>query len=554
MSPDIEIIKRFSDVSLDEEALLKDRRRPIVLLKKKSNRLPFEIASNNKYLGFMLPYTPLHYLLFYQPLTLNSKLLTPHFSVLVMTSGNLSEEPIVIDNEEAISKLSFADAFLVHDRDIFMRVDDSVIKAGGFIRRARGYAPEPIRLTDDGPDVMGCGADIKNTFTVTRGDYAVVSQHIGDMENIETLRFFEESLNNLKQVYRANPVGVAYDLHPNYLSTQWALKQESDKESQISNFKSQIFYFGIQHHYAHIASVMAEHGIKNKVIGVAFDGTGYGTDGNIWGSEFLVCDINGFERAAHFKYIPLPGGSGAVKECWRTAIAYIAKSIEDRQEAIGDRQEVTEKIFECLDEIGFVERYGRDKIENILKILDNRQFSPLSSGAGRLFDAVSAIAGICDKNTFEGEAAIALESAIEASSVERQALENNIYPFEILYDSIPNSRLSTLNSIMVVDFSKMILRITEDVKRDADKGMIAVRFHNTIVNAITELVSRISAICGIKIVALSGGVFQNNYLLEGVLSRLSYLGFDVYTNEKIPCNDAGISLGQAYIARERLKK
>ncbi len=543
MSPDIETIKRFSDVSPDDEALLNDMRRPIALLKKKGDRLPDEIAPNNKYFGFMLPYAPLHYLLFHYPIAHSLSPIASHFSVLVMTSGNLSEEPIVIDNEEAISKLSFADAFLVHDRDIFMRVDDSVIKARGFIRRARGYVPEPIRLTDDGPDVLGCGADIKNTFTVTRGDYAVVSQHIGDMENIETLRFFEESLNNLKQVYRANPVAVAYDLHPNYLSTQWALKQESDKESQISNFKSQILYLGIQHHYAHIASVMAEHGIKQKVIGVAFDGTGYGTDGNIWGSEFLVCDLNGFERAAHFKYIPLPGGSGAVKECWRTAIAYIADC--------GLRKP---DLWNCLDDIGFVERYGRDKIENILKILDNRQFSPLSSGAGRLFDAVSAIAGICDKNTFEGEAAIALESAIEASSVERQALENNIYPFEILYDSIPNSRLSTLNSIMVVDFSKMILRIIEDVKRDEDKGMIAVRFHNTIVNAITELVSRISAICGIKTVALSGGVFQNNYLLEGVLGRLSYLGFDVYTNEKVPCNDAGISLGQAYIARERLKK
>ncbi|MBI5212731.1 MAG: carbamoyltransferase HypF [Nitrospirae bacterium] len=556
MAPDVETVKKFCDVSPTEESLLKDMRRPIVLLKKKGDRLTDEIAPSNKYLGFMLPYAPLHYLLFHHPLTENIIPPSPplvkggvggfaHFSALVMTSGNLSEEPIVIDNEEAISKLSFVDAFLLHNRDIFMRVDDSVIKARGFIRRARGYVPEPIRLTDDGPDVLGCGADIKNTFTVTRGDYAVISQHIGDMENIETLRFFEESLNNLKQVYRANPVAVAYDLHPNYLSTRWALNHGS---------RFAVHGYGIQHHYAHIASVMAEHGIKEKVIGVAFDGTGYGTDGNIWGSEFLVCDINGFVRAAHFKYVPLPGSARAVRECWRTAISYLADAVSSNPPippfSKGGQRGIAKLILDYLDFIGFVEKYGRDKIENIMKILGKRQFSPLSSGAGRLFDAVSAIAGICDKNTFEGEAAITLENMISSnpplppfSKGGREGIFKEMYTFEIL-EGEP----------MIVDFSKMILHLIEDVKRDEDKGMIAVRFHNTIVNAITEAVKRISAICGIKTVALSGGVFQNNYLLEGVLSRLSYLGFDVYTNEKVPCNDAGISLGQAYIARERLKK
>ncbi|OGW19652.1 MAG: carbamoyltransferase HypF [Nitrospirae bacterium GWC2_46_6] len=515
MSYDVETVKKFCDVSPTEESLLKDMRRPIVLLKKIGERLTDEIAPRNKYLGFMLPYAPLHYLLFHYPIANSQSPMASHFSALVMTSGNLSEEPIVIDNEEAISRLSFADAFLLHNRDIFMRVDDSVIKDRSFIRRARGYVPEPIRLSDDGPDVLGCGADIKNTFTVTRGNYAVVSQHIGDMENIETLRFFEESLNNLKQVYRANPVAVAYDLHPNYLSTQWAL-----------NLKSQIVHFGIQHHYAHIASVMAEHGIKEKVIGVAFDGTGYGTDGNIWGSEFLVCDFNGFGRAAHFKYIPLPGSARAVKECWRTAVSYIAAcGLQDAD------------LWNCIDNIGFIEKYGRDKIENIMKILGNRQFSPLSSGAGRLFDAVSALCGICDKNTFEGEAAIALENEIRNSKLQ------DAYPFEI-----------SEGGPFVVDFSRMILCLIEDVSRDEDRGLIAVRFHNTVINAITEVVSRISAMHGIKTVALSGGVFQNEYLLEGVFERLLSLGFNVYTNEKVPCNDAGISLGQAHIARERLKK
>ncbi|MFZ6007715.1 MAG: carbamoyltransferase HypF [Nitrospirota bacterium] len=544
MSPDTEAVRQFCEVSDEEEKLLADRRRPIVLLKKrvkgqrlKVKELPDEIAPNNKYLGFMLPYTPLHYLLFHYPIAHCLSPITFHFSALVMTSGNLSEEPIVISNDEAVSKLSdIADAFLLHNRDIFMRVDDSVIKPRQFIRRARGYVPEPIQLNDDGPDVFGCGADIKNTFTITRGSYAIVSQHIGDMENLETLIFFEETLNNLKQVYRANPVAIAYDLHPNYLSTQWVLGQKAEVEK-----------IGIQHHYAHIASVMAEKGLKDKVIGVALDGTGYGTDKNLWGGEFLICDLKGFERAAHFKYIPLPGGDRAIKECWRTAISYIAKAVSSQQSAV-------RSVWDWLDFIGFLEKYGKDKIENILKLLGNKQFSPLSSGAGRLFDAVSAIAGICDENTFEGEAAIALENIIQNSKFEiRNSNLQEAYPFEISDMNAHSPIHPSTHSPIIVDFSKMILQIIEDVKLKEDKGLIAAKFHNTMINVITEAVNRISKKYGIKNVALSGGVFQNEYLLEGTVSQLSALGFNVHTNEKVPCNDAGISLGQAYIVRERIK-
>jgi hydrogenase maturation protein HypF len=548
MSPDTEAVRQFCEVSDEEEKLLTDRRRPIVLLKKRGNRqeaigkrLPEEIAPNNKYLGFMLPYTPLHYLLFHYPIAHSLLPITSHFSALVMTSGNLSEEPIVISNDEAASKLSYiADAFLLHNRDIFMRVDDSVIKPRQFIRRARGYVPEPIQLNDDGPDVFGCGADIKNTFTITRGSYAIVSQHIGDMENLETLIFFEETLNNLKQVYRANPVAIAYDLHPNYLSTQWVLGQKAEVEK-----------IGIQHHYAHIASVMAEKGLKDKVIGVALDGTGYGTDKNLWGGEFLICDLKGFERAAHFKYIPLPGGDRAIKECWRTAISYIAESVSSQQSAVSSNSKL---IWDCLDFIGFLEKYGKDKIENILKLLGNRQFSPLSSGVGRLFDAVSAIAGICDENTFEGEAAIALESIIQNSKFEiRNSNLQEAYHFEFLDMNAHSPIHPSTHSPIIVDFSKMILQIIEDVKLKEDKGLIAAKFHNTMINVITEAVNRISKKYGIKNVALSGGVFQNEYLLKGSVTQLAALGFNVHTNEKVPCNDAGISLGQAYIVRERIK-
>jgi hydrogenase maturation protein HypF len=460
-----------------------------------------------------------------------------------MTSGNISEEPLVINNEEAISKLSeIADAFLIHNRDIFMRVDDTVVRvirmkketeirrhgdtekmhitespshqatesfSFSFIRRSRGYAPDPILLNEDGPEVLGCGSDIKNTFTLTKGSFAIPSQHIGDMENYETLKFFEESLKNMKDVYRVKPEALAYDLHPGYIATQWALKQEGIKK------------FGIQHHYAHIASVMAEKGIKGKVIGVSFDGTGYGADGNIWGGEFLIADIREFKRAGHFKYIPLPGGETSVKEPWRIAVSYI------RDLAGADAPSY-------LKSIGFIDKYG-EKIKDILKIIDKKQFSPLSSGAGRLFDAVSAILGVCDKNTFEGEAAIALESLTIPDLVDD-------YPVDI------KSR-----ETIEIDFSQTILKILEDFVHGVDKGIIASTFHNTVAAVIFRVVQKLSSLYMIEDVALSGGVFQNIYLLERTITRLKSIGMEVHINEKVPTNDAGVSLGQAYIIRERIK-
>jgi len=524
MAPDTEIIKNYCDISEKEKELLTSNKSPIVLLRKKnSSTLPEAISPNNQYLGFMLPYTPLHYLLFYYPIhPFTHSPIHHNFDALVMTSGNLAEEPLVTDNNEALSKLSdIADAFLIHNRDIFMRADDSVIRPGLggrgwrslFIRRSRGYAPEPISLDDEGPEVLGCGADIKNTFTLTKGNYAVPSQHIGDMENYETLRFFEESLSNLKKIYRVNPVAVGYDLHPNYLSTKWALAQS----------QSQIQYIGIQHHYAHVASVMAENGLKRKVIGVAFDGTGYGTDGNLWGSEFLIAAIDDFKRAGHFKYIPLPGGETAIREPWRIALSYI-------------RCFAGTEVMDFLKSAGFVEKYGEEKIKSILGIIDNRDFSPLSSGAGRLFDAVSAILGICDKNTFEGEAAMALES-YTTDDIDED------YPANIgLKDKIE------------IDFCLTLFRLIQDMTKGIGKDVIATKFHNTIVTVIAGVVQRLGMIYKLHDVVLSGGVFQNMYLLKNTIDRLKSIGMNVYTNEKAPANDAGISLGQAYIVRERIKR
>jgi hydrogenase maturation protein HypF len=331
------------------------------------------------------------------------------------------------------------------------------------------------------------------------------------MENYETLQFFEESLKNLKDVYRVKPVALAYDLHPMYLSTQWALRQEGIQK------------FGIQHHHAHVASVMAEKGLKKKVIGVSFDGTGYGTDGNLWGGEFLIADIEGFKRAGHFKYIPLPGGEVAVKEPWRIAISFI-------KEVAGD------KTIPYLKNIGFIDRYGDKRIQDILKIIDNRQFSPLSSGAGRLFDAVSALMGVCNKNTFEGEAAIALEA------ITRPGILDD-YPVDI-----------KLRDPVEIDFSQTVLKIIEDLTKGENKGTISSKFHNTLVTVIVKVVKRLSDLHLFKDVVLCGGVFQNMYLLERAMDSLTSIGMKIHIHDKVPTNDAGISLGQAYIIRERIKK
>ncbi len=576
MGPDMDSIGTYCAIAEGEKNILRNNRRPILLLRKTEVSLPDDVSPHNQYIGCMLPYTPLHYLLFYHPLD-TTRVESPHFRALVMTSGNLSEEPIVRDNDEAVQKLSvIVDGFLFHNRDIFMRVDDSVIRAQSaeckvqsvkssgrrtpnaelsFIRRSRGYAPDPIPLHDEGPEVLGCGADLKNTFTLTKGKFAVMSQHIGDMENYETLKFYEECLANLKAVYRAEPAAIAHDLHPGYLSTRWALEcgvrnaecgikstesriRQDDPSPPLSlplkgrsrggdafvSPHSAIKLYGIQHHYAHIGSVMAEHGLTGKVIGVAFDGTGYGTDGNLWGGEFIVADIDGFDRAGQLKYIPLPGGEAAIKEPWRTAVSYLV-------DAEGER------VGSVLEEIGFTKKYGKSSLDNMISIAGSREISPLSAGAGRLFDAVSAILGLCDRNTFEGEAAMALESLTREDVSDQYIVE-----------------MKQEKGYTVADYSPAIHGIVRDMGRKVPMDEIATRFHNTVAETIRSMVRRIRERTSVTDVALSGGTFQNCYLLNRVSALLSRDGMSVFTNRKVPCNDACISLGQAYLVRERLKK
>lgn len=514
MAPNIDMVMKYCYCSDEERSLLISKRRPIVLLRKREEMsLPEMIAPNNNHLGFMLPYTPLHYLLFYYPCDGSN---IPHFDALVMTSGNLSEEPIIKDNDEAIEKMGgIVDAFLLHNRDIFMRVDDSVVRIDKrekvqFIRRSRGFVPEPIELSDDGPDVLGCGANLKNTFTITKGRFAIPGQHIGDMENYETLIFFEESLRNIKQIYRAEPIAIAYDLHPDYLSTRWAHRQA---EKGLKTY-------GIQHHYAHIASVMAEKNMKDRIIGVALDGSGYGLDGCLWGGEFLIADINGFERILHFKYLPLPGGERAIKEPWRMTVSLIIDSVEDRKEGL-----------HYLRMIGLSDRFG-DNLTRVVDLIDKREFSPLSSSAGRLFDAVSAMLGLCYINTFEAEAAIALESLVTEGI-------DDFYEFEIRDD---------------IDLSLCVRGILNDIEDNLERTTIATKFHNTVSEIILHAVKRLSNQSGIRDVVLSGGVFQNRSLLQRTISRLVSSEYNVHVNERVPCNDGGISLGQAYILRERIRR
>ena len=553
MAASVEVLRGFCEVSRDEQALLESPKRPIVLLKKKHpdavlDALSAGVAPNNRYVGCMLPYTPLHSLLFAEGDKDRQKTKESTVSVLVMTSGNLSEEPIVHRNNEAIEKLSgIVDAFLFHNRDIFMRVDDSVVRvwsaghsdrapvgerevrygfdAGSqvpktscstsFLRRARGYAPEAIALLDPGPEVLGCGADLKNTFTLTKGSFAIPSQHIGDMENYETLKFFEETLANLKQVYRVEPEAIVHDLHPGYLSTRWALEEGAKKKLPI---------FAIQHHYAHIGSVMAEHGMNDTVIGVAFDGTGYGTDGNLWGGEFLLAGVKGFERVGQCKYMPLPGGEAAIREPWRTAVSYVV-------EAEGTR------AADRLAAMGFTKKHGSRAIEQVMTLARSTDLSPRSSGAGRLFDAVSAMLGICDRNTFEGEAAMALES---------MTIEGVADEYPVVF--------TTENEYTVLDFADAVKALIADLLHNESRSVIATRFHNTVASGIRMMVQTLSKRTGIIDVALSGGTFQNLYLFKRTAGLLTSDGMRVRANVQMPPNDACISLGQAYIIRERLKR
>lgn len=499
MALDAERIKKFAVVEPGEEDLLSSFRRPIVLLRKKDpNPVSREISPGNKYFGTMLPYTPLHYLL-----------MRHDFTALVMTSGNRSEEPISIDNEDAFNRLSdIADYFLIHNRDIYLRSDDSIVKktsgATRFIRRSRGYVPAPVFLKRKIRPVLACGAELKNTVCIAKDDRAFLSQHIGDLENLSSIEFFELTIRHMKRILDVNPEIVACDLHPDYLSTKYALSMKNMEVIRV------------QHHHAHIAGCMAENMIDGPVIGLSFDGTGYGEDGRIWGGEIMIAEKGNYSRVAHISYVPMPGSAAAIREPWRMAISYL-------YDAFGE---------DMLDlDVPVLKKTGNDKIRVIADMISKKINSPETSSLGRLFDGVSAILGIRNRVCFEGQAAMELEM-MSGEHIDEK------YDYEWINEG----------GIYKIPTAPIVRDIVSDVQKKVGFSVIGGKFHNTLISLFAELCEKIKKETGVGKAALSGGVFQNSMLLSGMIRALEEKEFEVYTHKLVPANDGGISFGQAVIA------
>jgi hydrogenase maturation protein HypF len=510
----LEEAKKHCYVSPEDAKLLTSPQSPIVLMKWRVNSsVSREVAPNLQFLGVMLPYTPLHHIL-----------LRDTGRPLVMTSGNLSEEPIARDNDEALRRLSgIADYFLIHNRDIYSRYDDSVamVERGTsqIVRRARSYAPYPIRLPFGTKQALGCGVEEKNTFCLTKDNYAFLSQHIGDMENMETLEHFDSTISLYKRLFHIEPEIVAHDLHPDYLATKYA------RELGESGMK----LVPVQHHHAHIASCLADNGLETPVIGVAFDGTGMGADGNIWGGEFLVADYRSFRRLGHLEYLPLPGGAAAIKRPYRTAIGYILTLLgEDALNAVI----ASEAKQSQLD---FAGQAGEVEIDVIKRQVERKINSPLTSSVGRLFDAISALLGIRGEIDYEGQAAVELEMA--AYEEDYPHVQGG-YPYRIVENE----------GIRIVRLGGLLSAVIEGLRQGISRGRISLKFHNTVARIINDMCHLIADETGITQVALSGGVFQNRLLLRKTVKLLESSGFQVFTHRQVPCNDGGISLGQAVIA------
>jgi hydrogenase maturation protein HypF len=494
MAADVAAARELAEVDDPAERLLTSPRRPIVLLPCRPGAPVAEaVAPGNRQLGVMLPYTPLHHLL-----------LRAVGGPIVLTSGNVSDEPIAYQDADAFGRLSgIADGFLAHDRAIHIRTDDSVsrpfLNKETVLRRSRGYAPEPVRVrVRFRRPVLAVGAELKNTFCLAQDDQVIVSQHIGDLENAETLRSFTEGIEHVGRLFGIEPAVVAHDRHPEYLSTKYALEREG------------VDLIGVQHHHAHIASCLADNGEAGPVIGVAFDGTGYGLDGTIWGGEFLIAGLAGFERAGHLAPVPLPGGAAAIRQPWRMAAAYLGPGGPDANLDVARRHE--------------------GQWAAVLSMARSGVNSPLTSSAGRLFDAVSALLGVRDTINYEGQAAVELEQLADpAEKVSYRAEVSGDAPFQVAG-------------------ADLVHAAAQDLARGVERPVIAARFHHGVAQLIEDGCRVARDQTGLGTVALSGGVFQNLLLLTEAAGRLEAAGFRVLTHAQVPCNDGGISLGQAVIA------
>jgi len=503
MFPDLESIKEVCEVFPFEERLLKSPESPIVLLKRKEEGnqilVHSSIAPGNPTLGVMLPYTPLHHLLL-------KELQIP----IIATSGNLSEEPMCITEEEAFQRLkNIADYFLIHNRPIVRHVDDSIVRVMMdreiVMRRARGYAPLPVELNceTENETYLAVGGHLKNTVALSSGKNVFVSQHIGDLSTQEAFSAFQNVVNDFKNLYEAKDILAVADLHPDYLSTKFAK----------NNFENISF---VQHHQAHVASCYAENKLEGTALGVSWDGTGYGLDGTIWGGEFFRFDDSSFMHFAQFRKFPLPGGDLAIKEPGRSAVGLLF-------EIFG------EKLFE--EKIEFINIFSEQEKKILLQMLKNKINSPLTSSVGRLFDAVAFLTGIKRTTSYEGEAAMMLEFAAAPAI-------SDYYPFDLLP-----------GEVLIIDWQKMIETILDEMKNNVSPKIISAKFHNTLVESICSVAEKSHE----EKIVLSGGVFQNAYLLEHTVHRLRTSGFNPYWHQRIPTNDGGISLGQVAIAMNQKK-
>ncbi|WP_456113440.1 carbamoyltransferase HypF [Streptomyces niger] len=503
MVPDPAAAERLCEVHEAERGLLGSVRRPIVLMPRRTDaELAASVAPGRRDLGLVLPYTPLHHLLCAQ-------MARPY----VLTSGNLSDEPIAHRDDEAFHRLAgVADAFLTHDRPIHTRADDSVVRvvAGSPlpVRRARGHAPEPLPLPSPAPrPVLACGAELKSTFCLVRGRRAVVSPHLGDLEHPDTLLSFTEGIAHHRRLFGIDPTLIAHDLHPEYLSTKYAHDLADATGAEL---------VGVQHHHAHIASCLVDNAVCGPVIGVAFDGLGYGSDGTLWGGEFLIADLGGFRRAGHFTPVPLPGGAAAVREPWRMAVAYL-DACGDERDRRGDGLAVR--------------RRNSDRWEQVRAVARTGVHAPLTSSVGRLFDAVAALLGLRDAVSYEGQAAVDLEQCADPAVSEA-------YVARVLDDGR-------------VHGADLVREVVADLRAGSAHEVVAARFHNGVARVVLDVCRSLRETTGLALVALSGGVFQNAFLLDRTATALRRHGFRVLTHRRVPPNDGGISLGQAAVAAAR---
>ena len=518
MIASLDEIRQHCQVRAEEETLLTSPQCPIVLLSwRDDSTVVGEVAPGYQHLGVMLPYTPLHHVL-----------LRDVGRPLVMTSGNLTEEPIAAENEEAQRRLGhLADAFLLHNRDIYARYDDSVwcvpevsgeLARPYPIRRARGYAPFPIKVPFQMAPVLACGAELKNTFCLTRDQYAFVSQHVGDMENLETLEHYERTVELYEKLFRVRPQAIVHDLHPDYMATKYGISRGSDQSVQL---------VPVQHHHAHLAACLADNGWAEEngpVIGVVMDGTGLGHDGHIWGGEWLVGGYREFRRAAQIEYLPLPGGDAATRHPWRIAYGYLYALLGQAPDHI---------LPDGVEE---------SQVAILRQQIDRGLNCPLTSSMGRLFDAVSALLGVCTETSYEAQAAIELEGICNSANLQMGKLaegqEKASYPFWVEQE----------NEERMVRLKRLFAALLADVEGAVPASKIARRFHETVAGMIVEVCTEIRAETGLDVVALSGGCFQNRLLLRLTVPGLRDAGFEVLVHRQVPCNDGGLSLGQAAIA------